>query len=161
MPIIKLDRLRERGDTIVEVLIVLAVLGLAISISYATANRSLLDNRQAIENSMATQYVQSQIESLRILGASPTSTVYTASQFCIQSGTVAASCTLPFISNSSLSIIYCGNLSASPQRFGYTGVGSPCPNNTTDTFYVTASWPDIEGGPNDQVTQVYRVHPTS
>ncbi len=34
--------LRQRGDTIVEVMIVLAVLGLAIGIAYSTASRSLL-----------------------------------------------------------------------------------------------------------------------
>ena len=55
------------GDTIVEVMIVLAVLGLALSISYATANHSLLNARQAQENAQATEYGQAQIEDLRAL----------------------------------------------------------------------------------------------
>ena len=46
----RLDK-NQRGDTIIEVLIVLAVLGLAIGITYATANRSILNARQAQESS--------------------------------------------------------------------------------------------------------------
>lgn len=56
---------RQRGDTIVEVMIVLAVLGSAISISYATANRSLRNARQAQDSSFATSLAQAQIEYLR------------------------------------------------------------------------------------------------
>ena len=60
-----LARLRsERGDTIVEVMIVLAILGLAIGIAYSTANRSLLNARQAQENARATEIAQGQVEAL-------------------------------------------------------------------------------------------------
>ena len=58
----------RRGDTIVEVMIVLAVLGLAMGISYATANRSLLNARQAQENSIATEIARSQVEGLSSIG---------------------------------------------------------------------------------------------
>jgi prepilin-type N-terminal cleavage/methylation domain-containing protein len=58
----------QRGDTIIEVMIVLAVLGLAIGIAYATANRSLLNARQAQENSQATAAAQAQVELLVSIG---------------------------------------------------------------------------------------------
>ncbi len=61
--------LTQRGDTIVEVMVVLAVLGLAMGISYATANRSLKNTRQAQENSEATALVKAQIEQLRSLAS--------------------------------------------------------------------------------------------
>ena len=57
--------LNSAGDTIVEVLIVLAVLGLAMSISYATANRGLQKSRTAQEHSQALGIINSQIELLR------------------------------------------------------------------------------------------------
>lgn len=58
-------RLNSAGDTIVEVLIVLAVLGLAMSVSYATANRGLQKSRTAQEHSQALGLMNSQIELLR------------------------------------------------------------------------------------------------
>jgi prepilin-type N-terminal cleavage/methylation domain-containing protein len=56
---------RQRGDTIVEVMIVLAVLGLAFAISYATANRGVLQARNAEEHSEALGILDGQVEELR------------------------------------------------------------------------------------------------
>lgn len=61
----------QQGDTIVEVLIALAVLSLAFSISYATANRSLLTARNSQEHSTALQYLSSQVELARADVADP------------------------------------------------------------------------------------------
>src|ERR1035437_6822003 len=55
----------ERGDTIIEVMIVLAVLSFAIIIGYSSANRSLADARQSEQNSYAAELAQSQIEQIR------------------------------------------------------------------------------------------------
>ncbi len=55
----------QRGDTIVEVMIVLAVLSLAFAISYATANRGLNQSRNAQEHSQALGVSNSQIELVR------------------------------------------------------------------------------------------------
>lgn len=55
----------QAGDTIVEVLIVLAVLGLAFSVSYATANRGLAQSRNAEEHSEALGVLNSQVELVR------------------------------------------------------------------------------------------------
>ncbi len=46
-------------------MIVLAVLGFALSISYASASRSLYDAQQAEQNSYATTLAQKQIEEIR------------------------------------------------------------------------------------------------
>lgn len=65
----RLKRSRESGDTIVEIMIVLAILGFAISIAYSTATKSLLASRAAQESSQATALVQGQLEGLRALSA--------------------------------------------------------------------------------------------
>lgn len=48
-------------------MVVLAILGLAIGISYATANRSLKSTRAAQENAEGAAVLQSQLETLRYL----------------------------------------------------------------------------------------------
>lgn len=62
-----MPKLHSAGDTIVEVMVVLAVLGLAIGISYSTASRSLKNTRAAQDNAEATQLLQSQLETLRYM----------------------------------------------------------------------------------------------
>lgn len=53
---------RQRGDTIIEVMVALAVLGLAFAISYATASRSLNVAQNSQEHSQASQVLKSQVE---------------------------------------------------------------------------------------------------
>jgi prepilin-type N-terminal cleavage/methylation domain-containing protein len=153
----KLKLSNHRGDTIVEVMVVLAVLGMAIGISYATANASLLETRQAQENSEATELAQSQIEALRTLtqpGATP-NIFASAGPYCL----VAAPPSYSLDTGSSCAI--------SGGSFNYTisvMYLSPVTNPTTpDQFTVNVTWPDVQGYGNDQVTLVYRVHltPTS
>jgi prepilin-type N-terminal cleavage/methylation domain-containing protein len=148
--------INQRGDTIIEVLIVLAVLGLAIGISYATANRSLLNARQAQENSHATEIAQSQVEQIVAIGCTsrnpacsitnPANPGYKllhppGKPFCIVAGSVKAStdagcqdATLP----GSIIQISCLNSCAPPQ-----------------VFEVKVSWDDVLGQGTDTVTQDY------
>jgi type II secretory pathway pseudopilin PulG len=161
-------KITSNGDTIVEVMVVLAILGLAISISFATANRSLLDTAQAEENSQATEYAESQVEDLRYLAPTssstdtsqnPTANIFNpTSAFCITNPTAAS----PITTTTS-------NCKFGPQNYqvlvyncdGYNrGGNNPCsatsPNS--DTFIIQAIWPDSLGQGNDTVTLSYRVH---
>lgn len=134
-------RLSDHGDTIVEVMVVLAVLGLAISISYATANRSLLNARQAQENAQATELAQSQIEALRNLTAvGTTPTIFQPGPYCVIAGTVVpGSCKTGSIPYTIMDTWTTGALTGS-------------------TFKITVTWPDIEGQGSDTVTSVYRLY---
>jgi type II secretory pathway pseudopilin PulG len=73
---IPFTRLNKKGDTIVEVMIVLAVLGFAIGIAYATANRSSTAILAANQSAAASGLLQSQIEKLR------SNTTTTSPNFC-------------------------------------------------------------------------------
>jgi type II secretory pathway pseudopilin PulG len=153
--------LGEGGDTIVEVMIVLAVLGLAIGISYATANRSLLNARQAQENSQASELVQSQVEQLRTLStancgpppatAPPVDTAHciygnfgtSSNPFCLVADQVTAN-TNTGCSQAGESGRY--SLSITRQDASYT-------------FTVIAKWPDVLGEGTDTVTMIYQLPP--
>lgn len=87
----RLRQLGSRGDTIVEVLIVLAVLGLALSISYASASRGLQQSRNAQEHSEALGIINSQVELLRSAFAHQAGAVIeaqaTSGPFCLSTPT--------------------------------------------------------------------------
>lgn len=55
----------NKGETIIEVLLALAVLGLIIGIAYASANRSLKLSQDSHERTEASQLAQSTIEAIR------------------------------------------------------------------------------------------------
>lgn len=153
-------RLNELGDTIVEVMVVLAVLGLAIGISYATANRSLLDARQAQENSIATELAQGQVETLRTMLTNkstdnPDDYIFQSSPtpftFCLDdtSGSPVVQTVLsPYPAGCEIDSLY---------QFQITYVQDD-PTVTGGTFTVVATWPDVEGQGTDTVTLVYRLY---
>lgn len=153
---LKQSSLGERGDTIVEVMIVLAVLGMAIGISYATANRSLLNARQAQENSQAAELVQSQIEQLRTLTKSNCTTSPIDNDHCIYNASSGGPST-PFC-------LVGGKVKSANTTSGCTNAGENgrykltiTRNDTTDTFTVTAKWDDVLGEGVDTVTLSYRL----
>lgn len=147
----------QRGDTIVEVMIVLAVLGLAIGISYATANRSLQNTRQAQENSQASELLQSQVEQLRV---STDTSIYTnpsTTTFCMIGGTVT-----PIDGTHPCKFNQTGSACTAADPFCYSVVISRCdtasdPCSAPGTFTATATWPDVTGSGNDTVTTDYRM----
>lgn len=156
---------RQSGDTIVEVIIVLAVLGLAIGISYATANRSLQATRQAEENTQATEILQGQLESLRsyagINDSANSHYVYQASNaFCIDStGNVVKSTMLSNLdvasaTHTDIPTNYPGGCHVNNLydiAIGYD-------ESQTETFTARVTWDDVTGVGKDTVTLVYRLH---
>ena len=153
----KLTRLRDRGDTIVEVMVVLAVLGLAIGISYATANRSLLATRGAQENSQATELLQAQIEQVRALSTVTGSAIYTTlfNRFCIDTSNlsvVAFPNSGPLTqTNTTTYPAACGPINT----YYYISVSY---NNADDSFTAKAYWADVQGQGLDSSTLIYRAH---
>lgn len=75
------------GDTIIEVLIVLAILGLAFAISYATANHGLIQSRNAEEHSESLGIVDSQVELLRSAFSQQVTVPQDGTAFCMQGTT--------------------------------------------------------------------------
>jgi prepilin-type N-terminal cleavage/methylation domain-containing protein len=73
----------ERGDTIIEVLIVLSILGSALTIAYSVATRSLSVNRGSQEHSEALHYLTSQVELLRSAQQNGTNIFTGPGSFCI------------------------------------------------------------------------------
>ncbi len=175
-------RLRQRGDTIVEVMIVLAVLGSAIGISYTTANRSLLNARQAQENAEAAKLAQAQLEALyvpaQVTNAADTAHYLYRSDaehtFCMQfdSSGQASIVNFPNTGNSKTqrNLDYDSSPGDYPAactqgiyhysiRYNLRDDGINYDASAGDTFTVVVVWDDALGQGKDTVTLTYRLHP--
>lgn len=152
-------KLNKAGDTIVEVMIVLAVLGLALSISYATANRALANTRQAQETADASKLVETQIERLRSIapqsfGSNPLTNIYAANNFCLQYAGTPPSLRIYSSSSANCTSLGRDGLNVSGGFYNLEIIRSG-PNN----YQVRASWPNVRGDGTDTVTMTYRVYP--
>jgi prepilin-type N-terminal cleavage/methylation domain-containing protein len=148
-----------RGDTIIEVMVTLAILGLAFGISYATANRSLLLARNAQEHSEALQDLNSQVELVRADSADPTLFLVTPGMvFCMDPATdlEAASASSSFVSVSTTT----GCVLSGPE--GYTEMvtyaPSPVGGVNEDLFTFQIDWSGVgDLGPQHEQIE-YKVH---
>lgn len=164
-----LKRLNQGGDTIVEVMMVLAVLGLAIGISYATANRSLLASKAAQESAQANSLLLGQLEALRALASVPKGTAGTIyrpqnSVFCINTQDPAnLAIATGFVGTPPLDVkdyaVYPAPAVPPGSPAGTQPVQSPCivdnggykiylsitvTDTATDTYVLKAVWDDIQ-----------------
>ncbi len=137
----------QRGDTIVEVLISVAILALALAISYSLANRSLRTGLSANARAEATAIAQGQVEMLKSARytnpATFDSTFRITAPFCITQDN-------PLSASSSSSCTNIGNGYSSEIRY----------NDTTQVYSVTVSWDTFNAGRaggRDTLTVNYRL----
>lgn len=146
--------LKERGDTIIEVLIAIAVASSVLAITYATMNRNLLIIRDSQERTEAAKIAQGQIEALRGMTLdNPALLIAADSNFCMKTdGTTPQS-----VAGGSPAV----NLNADDWSH-YTGacvngiyhVVITTSDHQTYKFYVR--WDQVGGSGRDEVVMVYR-----
>lgn len=73
---------KQRGDTIVEVLIAIGLLGLVLSGAYVVVSRNVTSNRMSQERLEAVKIAESQFERLKIVTANDTA-AFGWSNFCV------------------------------------------------------------------------------
>lgn len=160
-----LRSLNQRGDTIVEVLIALAILASALGIGYAAASSGLKGTQQASEHSQALKIAQAQAETLNTNSAN--SSLYnTGNVFCYNgiAYTDWASAGLgthhPPATASTDPLDGTDYPGGCMQGLFHTSVAytGSVPN---DTFTITVRWVAVTGRGNDQVQLNYRVHQSS
>ena len=147
----------QRGDTIVEVMAAIAIIGLALGSAYALSNRSFRTGQGTVERTQALALAQGQVEFLKNLGLSgeiddllATSNYGTGGKFCFRDDTGAAvaagsgSYCYPYGPPGSktlfnIDISYCNGAGCSP----------------ANVFAVNATWQKLGGGQN-QLTVYYK-----
>lgn len=150
-PIATWKSCRQRGDTLVEVLIAIAVVSMVLGGAYAVTNRSLLATRAAQERAIALKLAESQVERIKgIMATNPDSVMTMTGDFCI-----AANTGLPVASTNSACLVDTdGNPAPSSVQPAFRIVV----NRSGNTFTVTEGWEDVNGKQTDSLQLRYRVY---
>lgn len=146
----RFTELRERGDTIVEVLIAIAVISLILGGAYVTTNHSLLATRDAQEHGDALKLVESQLEQLKGVVANDPNAVFgggAPGSFCVTGVTnIAVSSNPNCIMDSS----------------GTPTAGQPAYKiaitRSGNTFTVVNTWDSVQGSATARIQMKYRVY---
>lgn len=151
-------RRNERGDTIIEVLIAIAVVSLILGGAYVTTNNSLRAERGAQERTDATKLVEAQLESIKSIASTTPDAIFVTApgNFCI---TPAQAVVLSTISNGNCKFSSTGanNNGAEPI---YNLSASISTASGVDTLTIKNTWNAIETGSATDVVQMsYRLYP--
>lgn len=134
-----IHKIDKRGDTIVEVLIAIAVLSMVLATSYGLANKSALAVRQAQERTEALKLSEEQLERLRNYVSADTG----------WGGNVCFAGSSPTASDSQCNF-------GTDNRYHITITERPV--RTSDKSYVlNAVWDNAAGNGQDQIELVYRL----
>lgn len=140
------------GDTIVEVLIAVAVVSLVLGAAFATVNRTLRNAQQAREHTEALNLLQGQLERTKALTKTPGNTVFTGSTlFCVSSTgtfTPIGGSTLPAASYPAACT---SNAVAGSYNLGIM-------RGADNTFTAKANWIGPSGA-QEEVSLIYRIYP--
>ncbi|HEX3568649.1 MAG TPA: prepilin-type N-terminal cleavage/methylation domain-containing protein [Candidatus Saccharimonadales bacterium] len=141
----------EQGDTIVEVLIAIAVVSLVLGGAYVTTNRSLQATRGAQEQGNAIKLTESQLEQMKGVSVTDATSIFggsTPASFCMNNNTVVdasqAACTVDTAGNPT-SGVPAYHLKISRGSDGHT-------------FTVTNTWDDVGGKAVDNIQMEYRLY---
>ncbi len=148
-------KLTQAGDTIVEVLIALAIIGVTLGSSYGLAHKSQQAGRYAQERTEAQKLAEGQFEKLKSLAPDSTKNIFDASHvFCID----------PTLNRKDFANAPPDNLTAddfstypAECKSSIYNIAVKNVSTTNDQFRVTVRW-DRLGGGKDEVSMQYRTH---
>lgn len=150
----------SRGDTIIEVLISIAVIGLALGAGYTLSSRSFRTGVGAVERTEALALAQGQVEFLK--DAQLGGTMGTTQAYAL--GLAGTNPTNPsFCFDTSSGAKNAPNLNPSTYPAACTKINGRYDMQITyntpqaNVFNIVASWPAFGGSGQDQLTLYYKV----
>jgi type II secretory pathway pseudopilin PulG len=156
-------RLNHKGDTIVEVLIAIAIVGMVLAGAYASANKSLQANRRAQERAEALRVAEQQLEYLKKAGSDDAVNLADGN-FCMASATGVRR---PMTNGPPPAAYGLDTFTLFPSghyplacRVSFNNGGyyyHPWVTGNAETFIVHVRW-DGSGGLKQEATLTYRVH---
>jgi prepilin-type N-terminal cleavage/methylation domain-containing protein len=142
---------RQRGDTLVEVLISIAIVSLVLGGAYVTTNRSLTATRAAQERSNALKLAEGQVEQLKAIIAATPDQVFGPTApltFCVYNGAI-----IPNVP---------ANVKCAVDSKGVQTTAEPVfhitVQRTGNDFAVNELWSNAGGKNTDHVDLKYRIY---
>lgn len=146
----------QRGDTIVEVLVSIAVVSLILGGAYVTTNNSLRATRAAEERTAALKLTQGQIElvkSMMVTTAGATALNAAPQNFCLVANTVVgAQPSTPAASTATCKQSANGTATAVQPIYNLSIA------KVGNLFTLTTKWDSIINDGQDNIQMVYRVY---
>lgn len=147
-----LSKHSERGDTLVEVLMSIAIVGMALGAAYSLANRSLQQGLSAREHTEALALAQGQIERLKAVNKQASDTFNnnyrTTQPFCITGAPTALAKTVGTA---------CDAYDGSQYRVHITYEDDEPVPVGRGIFTISVTWDSIGDNPQESVEQRYRM----
>jgi type II secretory pathway pseudopilin PulG len=134
-------KLNEIGDTIVEVMLAIAVVSAVLGGAFVSSNKSLQGARQSQERGEAMKLLEGQLERMKQLSGSTGSNLFTQSA--------------PFCVNDTPAIRLASDAAC---RQGTDGRYALSITRNANTFTALATWDRIGGGGQDRVQLIYRIY---
>jgi type II secretory pathway pseudopilin PulG len=150
---------RERGDTIVEVLIAIVIVATVIGGAYVVSNKSLQSTRGAQERSTALKLAEAQIEQLKSVVANNPTAIFGASaptRFCLASD--AAGTTVYNKAIAAQAARCRMNANSAQVAAGVEPAWTFEITRTGNTFVLRETWQDISGDFNNSLQLNYRAY---
>ena len=145
--------LKQRGDTLVEVIICIGIVSLILTGAYVTTNRSTLGIRDAQEHAEALKLAQGQLEQIRQNAATATPGVFTQTgTFCMVNAAVVTTAAQCRQDNTGAQTTEEPVYTLSATRADCT-VGANC-----HAFTIKVEWTSISNKAKAQEQIVYRLH---
>lgn len=159
------SNLKQRGDTIVEVLIAIGIISLVLTVAYVTANHNYLSMQDAQERGNALKLLERQTEALKAYNAEHHGTLAGLPSFCMTIDTTGniATATPPDMSQKNPCVVDSDGTPAEVgQEPAYTlTITKPNPEVSIGTgrvFLVTAQWDSILGDGKDKAQLEYGLY---
>ena len=137
---------RQTGDTIVEVIIAVAVVSALLAGAFVVTNRSTHTVQDSQEHAQALQALQGQVELVRAAAAA---------KMLPNAGTTPSTMTMPFCMGSNLTVYVAGSAACTgasgpvPLNLSVvcplTSDGCPAAAGHTTTFDLSATWSSLTG----------------
>jgi len=161
IPFIKTRSSKERGDTIIEVLLAMTVIGLVLASSYGIANRSIRIGREAQERTEALKQVETQVERLRVASQfldQGLATFPEEAAFCLAEDSSVVS-----FGNGAITEAVLDDLSTGYPNQCRTGTGGryavSIKRSEGYVYTIWARWETIGGGVQQVLELNYRIYP--
>jgi len=149
--------LGQAGDTIIEVLIAIAIVSSVLGIAYATMNRGLKQARDIQERTEALKLLQGQVESLRFLDES--GVTLPANTFCIDGSPPNPVTGFTGTTPPTAATVDVDDFNGYPDQcvqedFYHLAIYRD--GADPRLYHFSAHWDQVGGGARDQINLVYR-----